>query len=134
MRSVRPACVVAVRRRRAQHRGEPPVEHGGLRHERTVEREVVLREVADGKVVVAVATEAVAPAVVELDEAGRVAVLGIGETAAVRGREPMRPVRTSMVIVVDQPGLPPVRMRHPAEHVVEGPVLHQYDDDVVDPA
>ena len=39
-----------------------------------------------------------------------------------------------MVVVVDQPGLPAVRTRHPAEHVVEGPVLHQYDDDVVDPA
>jgi hypothetical protein len=34
---------------------------------------------------------------------------------------------------VTQPALPSVSALEPAQHVIEGPVLHHQDDDVLDP-
>ena len=49
------------------------------------------------------------------------------------GRERMRRVRDAASVEVRQAGLLAVRAGQPAEEVVERPVLHHHDHDVVDP-
>jgi hypothetical protein len=53
-------------------------------------------------------------------------------TALVIGSQPVGAVRHSCLVQVGQPGLPAVGPRQPAQEMVEGPVLHHHDDNVVD--
>jgi hypothetical protein len=76
---------------------------------------------------------AIAGAAVELDAAALVAVIGVRVGAAlVIGREPDGLVRHAVLVEVDEAFLPTVGLRQPAEEVVERPVLHHHDDDVLD--
>ncbi len=134
--------VDAVRPRARVQRGEVPVERRVLPGERAEDGERRLGVVADrpevGRVLLA--------RVLHLGEEEAVAL------AAVQLRPPRLPlvlgvhVRTALVVVVQVPGrverpgeigvaqagLAPVGAREPAQEVVEGPVLHHQDDDVLE--
>jgi len=126
--------VEAVRVGRAQDRGEPAVEHSGLTDELAVERQIALQVVAECVVVVGALAEAVELAPRVLDPAAGVGVVRVVEAAALVLGQVMGGVPDAVVVGIAQTGLPAVRAREPAQVVVEGPVLHAQEHDVLDPA
>ena len=99
------------------------------------ERQILLPVVADRiEVAAGLAQPAVARAVVPLDAGPVVGVVGIRVRAAlVVGRQRVRRVGCARRVDVRESRLFPVGAGQPAHDVVERPVLHHHDDDVVDP-
>jgi hypothetical protein len=98
------------------------------------EAQVALGVVGDREDVVgARAQEAVARAAVELRAPAVPRVVRVRMAAALEvGCEPLRLVDHTVLVGVLQPRLVAVGVRHPAEVVIERPVLHHQDDDRVD--
>ena len=126
--------VLAVGQRRAHERAVEAVERRERLRRVLDEAEVALGVVGDREhVVVAGAQEAVAPAAVELGATAVPRVVGVGMPAALEvGRHALRLVPDPVLVGVLQARLTAVRVGHPAEVVVEGPVLHHQHDDRVD--
>ncbi len=126
--------VLAVGIGRGQDRAEEAVEGGEGASHGGHERQVLLGVVADREGVVAAgAQEAVHTAAVHLVAAALPGVVGVGMGAALEvGGEPVGRVRIAGGVAVDEPSLPAVGPRQPAEVMVEGAVLHHQHDDRVE--
>ena len=124
--------VEAVRERRRHDRGEVVVAHGPVGRGLAIERQVVARVVADRVFVVRAHEPAVAGAVVVLGTTARVGVVGVGVPAALELGEVGRRVGDPAGVEVGEPGLLAFGSREPPEEVVERPVLHHQDHDVLD--
>ena len=119
---------------RAGHQRAVEVVEGGERLGRVLdEAEVALAVVADRELVVAGLEEAVHRAAVELVAPALPRVVGVGVAAALPvGRQAVGRVRVALEVGVGQARLAAVGVGHPAEVVVEGPVLHHQHDERVD--
>jgi hypothetical protein len=110
------------------------VEGGELERRCRQEPEVLLAVVGDRQlVVVARAQEAVAAPAIQLRTAAVPGVVGIVEQATLPvGGERAGGEALAVLVHVREPCLAPVRMRHPAEVVVERAVLHHQQHERVD--
>ena len=123
-----------VRKGGPQDRTEITVERCPLRYRATQEGEVFLPVVTDRERIVD-AEPAVAPGVVVFHAPALVRMVRIRVTAPLEIRsEGIGGVAHTGRIEVGEPGLPSVGIRQPSEEMVERPVLHHHDDDVLDPA
>ena len=125
----------AIRERRSEDAAEVSIGDRPIIDRFVEEVEVGPTIVANGVfVVVARAQESVAGAVVELNASAVEAVIRIRMTAALKvGSERRRAMPDAVVVGEPLAFLLSVCAGCPTEHVIERPVLHHHDDDVLDP-